>query len=607
MCGLTAMFEPGRGFSPALTEAMAEDLRHRGPDGGGSVSESGWALGFRRLAILDPTPASDQPMTDRRGRCTLVFNGEIYNYRALRAELAGAGVRFRSDGDTEAILEGYLLWGPEVFTRLEGMFALVLVDRERNIALAARDPFGIKPLYMLRRGALTAFASEMRPLHRLRRPEIDEAALAELVMFGWAAGRLSNYRGIDRLPGGTLVEVGLGDGTVRERTFSDPLETLKPERGTSEDEVHAATEQSIRDHLVSDVGYGLQLSGGIDSSLVAAVASGQAERRLTSFSISLGSHAYDESPYQRMVAERYGLDHRDYAVTGRDYAEFLPRAVAHMEGPTPHGGCVMLMMLCGHLRDRTKVVLTGEGADEMFGGYLRYQIWQRLRAQEIFARWLPPRLMPDVWPFRSARRLDGHDAAAWASVYHDIGMMNRLFPDHVPAPGSREAASGRFSDFRDRLFAVDQTAYLESLLVRQDKMSMAMSVEARVPFVHWPLLKAVNGMARNARVPGGVTKPVLKRLAERYLPGELIHRRKIGLWLPYGEWFSDPGTAGRFVQGLKDKDAPLRRFCDSRVLDGILAAPASGGRGPGLILQRIVDIDVWLRQAETLPAGPREG
>ena len=543
MCGFAALFEPGRRFDPALLAGMEDDLFHRGPDSGGIVSEPGLALVFRRLAILDPGSQADQPMSDASGRCSLVFNGEIYNYRALRRALEQEGLRLRTSGDTEVVLEGYLRWGEDVFNRLEGMFAICLVDRERGVALAARDPLGIKPLYMMRAGTTVAFASEMRPLYRLRPPQVDEAALAELVTFGWAAGRLSNCRGIERLPGGTLITVPLAGGIPMERRFCDPLETLCHDSDLSwedtEEQVHAALEASVKAHLASDVGYAIQLSGGVDSGLMAALAQKETTGRLASFAVSLGDHPYDEGRYRDMVVQRYGLDHHEVAVSATDYAQALPRAVRHMEGPLPHGGCVALMLLCERISKHTKVVLTGEGADEMFGGYQRYARWRKTRWQERLAQVLPGRFLPPLWPVAGIRRMSGLDAAAYASVYHDFRSVQGVFPGLVPAPGAREATSRRFSDFRDRLFAVDQAAYLESLLVRQDKMSMAASVEARVPFVHMPLLRLVNSLPHALRAPGGDTKPLLKRMAERHLPHDLIHRRKIGLWLPYEEWFAD--------------------------------------------------------------------
>jgi asparagine synthase (glutamine-hydrolysing) len=599
MCGFAALFEPGRRFDPALLAGMEDDLFHRGPDSGGIVSEPGLALVFRRLAILDPGSQADQPMSDASGRCSLVFNGEIYNYRALRRTLEQEGLRLRTSGDTEVVLEGYLRWGEDVFNRLEGMFAICLVDRERGVALAARDPLGIKPLYMMRAGTAVAFASEMRPFYRLRPPQVDEAALAELITFGWAAGRLSNCRGIERLLGGTLVTVPLAGGIPVERRFCDPLETLCHDsdlsREDSEEQVHAALEASVQAHLASDVGYAIQLSGGVDSGLVAALAQEKTTGRLASFAVSLGDHPYDEGCYRDMVEQRYDLDHHEVAVSAMDYAQALPRAVRHMEGPLPHGGCVALMLLCERISKYTKVVLTGEGADEMFGGYQRYAQWRKTQWQERLGLVLPTQVLPPLWPVAGIRRMGGLDAAAYASVYHDFHAVQKIFPGLVPKPGAREAASRRFSDFRDRLFAVDQVAYLESLLVRQDKMSMAASVEARVPFVHMPLLRLVNSLPHALRAPGGDTKPLLKRMAERHLPYDLIHRRKIGLWLPYEEWFADANGAGEYLDDLTGPESRLAVYAEKGKLTALVDTCRAGTRSAGLVLERLVGVELWLR------------
>ena len=600
MCGIAALFDPGRWFDPELLAAIDDDLYHRGPDSGGTAVDAGWALVFRRLAILDPTPAADQPMTDAEQRLTLVYNGEIYNYRQLRAELMAAGVNFRTDGDTEVLLEGYRHWGKRILERIEGMFAFVLIDRRKDIALAARDPLGIKPLYMARQGSLTAFASEARPLHRLIPARVDEEALAELVTFGWAAGRLSNYKSVERVPGGTLVTVPLSGGMAMEARYCDPLDTLAPKEvlasSNVEDHVQETLESSVSAHLASDVGYTVQLSGGVDSSLISALAAARSKNELASFSVSLGQHAYDESPYQRAVAAQYKLNHHDIRLTASDYSEALPRAVQHMEGPTPHGGCVMLMLLCDQIRKHSKVVLTGEGADEMFGGYERYKNWRKLMWQERFSKVLPTTPLPSCWPFAGMRRLGSLDAAAYAGVYHDFRFVQRIFPDLVPVPGARESASNRFDNFLDRLFAVDQTSYLESLLVRQDKMSMAASVEARVPFVHLPVLKVVNQLPHNLRAPGGITKPLLKRIAARFLPTDLVQRRKIGLWLPYHEWFSQDGDASHLLETLVDDGSCLADYADRSILKSVLEAfREKGNRHAGLLLQRLVEVELWLR------------
>ncbi len=610
MCGFAAFFEPERRFGPALLDGADRDLFHRGPDSGGRADGPGWALVFRRLAILDPRPDADQPMTDPDGRATLVFNGEIYNFRDLRAALAAEGVAFRTSGDSEVLLQGYLRWGEDVVERLEGMYAFVIVDHRRRRAFAARDPFGIKPLYLRRRGRTVAFASEMRPLLRLGPAAVDETALAELLTFGWAAGRLSNLEGIERLPGGTAVTVALDTGEVRERRFLDILDTLRPDESLSpvaaEERVAAALEDSVRAHLASDVGYTLQLSGGVDSSLVAALASRHTDAPIASYAVSLGPDSpFDEGVWRRPVVERCGLRHHEIPIGGREYADALPRAIRHMEGPVPHGGCVTLMLLCERARETSKVILTGEGADELFGGYERYGLWRKLRWQERLSRLPFAGRLPDRPPFRGIRRMAGRDAAVYAASYGDFGAMHRLFPGLVPAPGAREAASARFAHFADRLHAVDQTAYLESLLVRQDRMSMAASVEARVPFVHLPLARVVNALPRSARTPGGVTKPLLKRIAAPFLPDDLIHRRKIGLRIGYDEWLAEPDGLGRYLDALADGDCRLATYTEGRRLAEAVARFRAGRREGLPPMFTLVNVELWLRSLDDAPEAER--
>ena len=609
MCGLAALIEPGRRFDPALLDAMGDDLRHRGPDSAGLVNEPGVALVFRRLSILDPTPRADQPMSDASGQVTLIFNGEIYNFRALRAELESQGARFRTTGDTEVILQGYLAWGEAVLDKLEGMYAFILLNRRRNEVLAARDPFGIKPLYLLQKGPLVGLASEMRPLTRFAAPEPDPAALAELLTFGWAAGNLSNLKDIERVPGGTLLRIALADGAVQRRRFCDPLETFAEDEPRSPadavERAHAAFRKSVEDHLASDVGYTVQLSGGVDSSLITAIAAERTSGHLATFGIKLVDDRHDESKWRNQVVDRYRVDHHEIALDAREFADALPRAVRHMEGPSPHMGCVMLMLLCDRIREISKVVLTGEGGDEFFGGYDRYGKWRKLAAQERVSRFVPTVLLPHRPPFLGLRRVAGRDGASYASVYHDFPVMYRMFPALIPAPGLRERVSRRFTDFRDRLLAVDQSAYLESLLVRQDKMAMAASVEARVPFVHLPLARVLNRLPKSLRVPGGVTKPILKAIGERYLPHDLLHRRKVGLTLPYNDWLMQREGLGRYLDDLVAPDSRLGAYTDRKRLAAAVERFRNGERAGLPSMVRLVNVECWLRSLQA-PRGTHD-
>lgn len=597
MCGLAALAEPGRIFDPDTLGAVEAALFHRGPDSGGQLSEPGISLVFRRLSIMDPTPGSDQPMVHQDRDVALVFNGEIYNFRTLRNSLESEGAVFRTGSDTEVILLGYCYWGEAILDRLEGMFTLCILDRREGQLLVARDPLGIKPLYMTRRGDLTAFASEVRALTPLVGSEADPAALPELLTFGWAAGELSNYRGIERVPGGTVVKVDTASGALSRRRFCDPLETLELPDTSTEQEAHEAVTQSLHDHLMSDVGYSLQLSGGVDSSLIAALASEASGTTLNSYAVKIDDVAFDEGEYRKPVIDKYNLIHMEHWMDGRRFADSLPAAVAHMEGPVPHGGCVTLFSMCEDIAKEHKVVLTGEGADEMFGGYQRYSIWKKLAGQERLDRLWPSAIpVPDIWPLKGIRRLRGCDFAVFAAMYENLPAMASVFPDLLPSPpGAREAASNRFTDFCDRLFATDQTAYLESLLVRQDKMSMAHSVEARVPFVHMPLLRVVNALPHAVRAPGDVTKPVLKRLAERFLPHSLIHRRKVGLTLPYDKWARDDTCLGRYLDDLTDPNGKLRGYADAKRLDEAVASFRRGETAARPRMFALINMEVWLR------------
>ena len=599
MCGFGAFFEPERLFSPGLLKAASRDLHHRGPDSDGTLSEDGFSLVFRRLAIIDLSDDANQPMSDSTGRCSIVYNGEIYNYKELRKELLSVGAIFKTHSDTEVILQGYLLWGEKILDRLEGMYAFAIVDRKESQAIVARDPYGIKPLYMFRNGLTTAFASEMRVLTRLVKPEIDQSALAELLIFGWAAGTKSNLKGIERVPGGTVYNVCLKTGKLISRSFFNVLDLLGKEISLSSDEIAKIVskniEASVKAHLMSDVGYALQLSGGVDSSLVAAFASSQTEWTISSFAVSLGDHPLDEAQYRAEVIERYNLDHHEIALGNEDFANAFERAVWHMEGPVPHLGCVMIMLICDQIKPLTKVVLTGEGADEMFGGYERYALWNKLRFQELLSKFLPSKLIPNKPPFMGVKKFSKRDAAVYASVYHDLLSLHKMFPELIPKPGAREVASSRFKHFLHRLFAVDHTAYLESLLVRQDKMSMAASVEARVPYVHIPLARVLNSIPRKEMATGGTTKPVLKTLAEQYLSKKLIYRRKNGLLLPYFEWLKDSEGLGRYLEYLTDPHCRLAEYCPSGVLRRIVENVRSGKvKGMGWIMN-IINVEIWLR------------
>ena len=606
MCGFAAFFEKDRVFDRPLMDAVDRDLFHRGPDGGGRCDQPGFSLLFRRLAIMDPEARSDQPFWDAEKRYVIVFNGEIYNFKTLRMALEQAGVSFRTQGDTEVIVEGFARWGEAIVDKLEGMFAFAILDTETREVFAARDPYGIKPLYFTRRGDLFALASETKPLRRLLgRTEVDEDALAELLMFRFAAGRYSNLKDIELLPGGCAISYSLDTGDCRERRFCDPLATIDPDptidRSRAIEMSERAVSRSVESHMQSDVGYAIQLSGGVDSSLVLALASEKAGRQLDSYGVRLPDPKFDEAPYREQVVARYGSNHEEVDLGPVSFADALPKAVNHMEGPTPHFGCVMLMLLCERIRHRHKVVLTGEGADEFFGGYHRYNIWRTLRKQGQAAKLVPSFLWPLLKRYAYLRRFEEFGPEIAAAVYLDFRVLHQMFPGFVPAPGVREQSAQRFRDFRDKLLAVDQTSYLQTLLMRQDKMAMAASVEARVPFTHFPLAKTVNRIPADMRLPGGETKPLLKEIARRYLPRDVIDRRKVGLNLPLDAWLRDDKGLGRYLECLTEPNCRLSQYCESNALQHLVDEFRRSDRAVNHPpLAHLVNLELWLRSLDQL-------
>ncbi len=605
MCGLAAFFQPNRKFSNALIDALDKDLYHRGPDSGGRISEIGFTFVFRRLAILDPNKSSNQPMVSEDGNYIIIFNGEIYNFKQIRKKLVNHGVVFKTSGDTEVILKGYRTLGTKIFDYLEGMYAIIILDKIRNLAFAARDPFGIKPLYMLKKGSFTGFASEMRVFGRVRNSEPDLQAFSEFLTFKWAAGDVSNENGIKRVEPGYLYKINLKNGQIRKKKFCEILDYLKNKNFFNIDTVNDAIVRSIKVHLQSDVGYSLQLSGGVDSSLISAITSKNSllSNKLVAYAVSFEDKEYDESLYQDMVRNIYNLDLIDLKINGNMYADALPKTIDSIEGPSSHGGCVALWLLCKEIKKQNKVVLTGEGADELFGGYERYSNWHKLMWQERISNLPFIKHLPDKYPFKGIKNFIGIDVATHASIYEDITILNEIFPDFLPLLHSyRDKVSQKFGNFRDRLYAVDHKSYLESLLIRQDKISMAASVETRVPFVHLPLWKIVSGLPHKFKTPGKITKPILKKIASEYLPKKLVYRRKVGLLLPYKKWLSDQQALGRYIESLTENNTPLRQFCDNKKLNKFIEDHKKyNSQNSVRTINKFINIDLWLRSFSNRP------
>lgn len=587
MCGLAGLvcLEPGdRGAAhAAIVRSMCAMIAHRGPDDSGIASEGPVCLGSRRLSIIDLSPAGHMPMQDESGRWTIAYNGEVYNFEELRAELAGLGHRFRSRTDTEVVLRAWMEWGRAALPRLMGIFALALHDRDTGELVLVRDPYGVKPLYYLRTQRYLLFCSEMKALIRQHPdPQVDRGALAEWALYRNLDGPMREglVSGILSVLPGEVVS--LRQGELRRERFHSPVGAVSasafrrfaamPPEGVVE-EIDETLQLVVRQQMVSDVPAGTLLSGGLDSSLITAMAV-RHRPDLKAFHVSVaGSPEHDERRFAEEVCSDNGIELVPLSLDGALFRRTLVQAVWLSDLPLTHPNSVAYHLVSRTAREHgVKVLLSGEGADELFGGYSwAYRRRRRLHRLEPWLRRMPQRL----------RELLG------LLVYADAGMpvMRHRFRDLLPTAvdmidrfGRLEweqactEAYGFVEDPADRAvlggMLADLGDFLAPLLRRLDRMSMGASVECRVPFLDPRLVEKAVNLPLDYKVGRHADKWVLKQVALGYMPRHLVTRRKMGFPLPLESWlrpFADPAF---FKGGFCEETLGLSRTGLERMAQG---------------------------------------
>ncbi len=609
MCGIVGMLSLSARFrveEPRLT-AMRDTMVHRGPDGAGTwVAPDGRVgLAHRRLAILDLSENAAQPMSAADGNVWLTFNGEIYNHAEIRAELEIRGHRFRTDhSDTEVLLRSYLEWGEDCLARLRGMFAFGLWDARSRQLWLVRDRIGVKPLYYTRRGDRFVFASEIKAL--LADPDqprrIDENAIFHYLSFLVPPAPGTMFEGIHKLPGGCWLRVE-ADGTVVEKRYWDALGEVRPLTGCSDEEIAAGLLEHLRTAVqlrkTSDVPVGVFLSGGIDSSTNAALFSDGAGGPVRTFSIGYdqdyGSYT-NELHYAREVAERIGAEHHEKRLTQQDTLDFLPRMVELQDEPIADPVCVPLYHVSKLARDNGVVVCqVGEGADELFCGYPN---WGRaLRMQHLADRVpLPDTLRRNAmkvalagvraWGKQNSQPYDWLDRAAHGQPIFWGGaesfpaaqkntLLSRRLAEQFAGRSSWEAIEPIWRRFQAGAWEPSRLAWMsyldlnyrlpELLLMRVDKMSMGVSLEARVPFLDHRFVEYAMGIPEAVKTRGGNLKHILKLAVRGVIPDRVIDRPKQGFGVPVHEWLmTDLGAhvrdeVGDFVRETDILDAEAVR------------------------------------------------
>jgi asparagine synthase (glutamine-hydrolysing) len=564
MCGFIGVISKGdTGPFPEKTlRRMSAMIKHRGPNDSGFFTHGDWlSLAFRRLSILDLSPKGHQPMLSGDGRHVIVYNGEIYNFKELRTELEQKGCSFFSGTDTEVALAAYREWGEKCLNKFTGMFAFIIVDLPQKRAFIARDQLGIKPLFFLEDSRYLIFTSEIKALLPYKELQPEPVSYNEYLVFRSVPGRRTMFKDVFNLQSGHYIKWERGD--TEERCYHSIPDTIKPDEkksfGDACEEAETRLRESVDLHLRSDVELGVQLSGGVDSSLVTAMAAERMSKKLHTFSISFAETGYDESEWQGRVSKRYGTEHHDYPMTEELFMEFLKRSVWHYEHPLNDPNTVAAYYLSFRARDYITVMLSGEGADESFMGYARFNR-DSIRTLRL-RTWLhnnptARRLLKRIWPVRKGRALfdiTEYDPPMYVLTYADLEVVADFLKGSDSEMefrhGATKAARG---DALKAAILQDEICDLAQWFWRADRMGMASSMELRVPFCTPQMFELANSLSYNVKVKDGMRKAVLKKVAEKYIDREQIYRKKIGFGIPVDTWLKRDGVYKRFFERTMD-------------------------------------------------------
>jgi asparagine synthase (glutamine-hydrolysing) len=650
MCGICGIFNYGNSaptFDEALLVKMSDTIRHRGPDDSGTfISPNRRAgFGFRRLSIVDLSPAGHQPMFSQDGSVTIVFNGEIYNHQVLRKEFETKGLHYRSRSDTESIINAYQEYGVDFVHKLLGMFAMAIWDEKKQQLVLARDRIGIKPLYYTIAGGNFIFGSEIKAIlqHPAVHREFNEEALDAFLTFLVSPAPLTMFKNIYKLEPGHRLAIGR-DGQIRKEQYWDPVpngrqpsidldgtpieqsKLLEAGPPTSEEPcistIRTLLKQSVKDRMMSDVPFGVFLSGGIDSSTNVALMAELMDRPVDTFSVGFRDlEKYNELQYARQIAKEFKTNHHEVIIDQKLAFEFLPKLIYHQDEPIADPVCIPLYFVSKLARDNgTIVIQVGEGSDEQFAGYPAYLrelkfhkwLWGPYRAVPKFVRsgihslaaaWLRPRHR--LLELDYIRKASERDELFWGDVNIFTETHKKLLlksyqqgQDHR----ARELAQHWHEEILRRDPQADylkRMVYLEFknrlpelLLMRVDKVSMATSVESRVPFLDHRLVEYSMTIPKRFKVKAGEPKYILKKAVEGLIPRNIIYRKKQGFAAPVNEWLRSEWLC--FMESKILNSSLMRQNIFNReFIQTLIRDHRSGRRDEGLPLWALLNLALW--------------
>jgi asparagine synthase (glutamine-hydrolysing) len=572
ICGVAAA--PGLAVDPSLIRQMCDVMAHRGPDDEGVLVRGAVGLGMRRLSIIDPA-GGHQPLSNEEETVSVVFNGEIYNHPDLRQELTGVGRRFTSRSDTEVLLRAYEHWGEASVEHLNGMFAFAIWDRREAKMLLARDRVGIKPLYYTTRGGSLVFASELKSLLCVRtlKRDVDLSALDDYLRFDYVPTPRTIIAGIYKLPPGHMLTWQIEDRECQLRQYWDvdlaASEQRRPPKGIADhtEELRAVLQEAVRKEMISDVPLGVFLSGGIDSSAVAAMATHHTRGALKSFTIGFSDPSFDESNHARAVAAHLGTDHQVLVLEPSMLSDLVPEITSRLDEPFADPSIIPTYLLSRFARQHVKVALSGDGGDELFAGYPTLLAHRAAPLYQRLPRFARQTLIPSIvnrlpvsrdnlsLDFKAKRFVNGASLplaerhVRWLGSFdaeERAGLLSAEVHAELLSAGAPDVAADHLTrqalrEPLNRILYLDMKTYLESdILVKLDRASMMASLEARVPLLNADVVSHVTALPLDLKLRGLRSKYLLKKAMRGLLPDATLRRGKKGFGIPVARWFRGP-------------------------------------------------------------------
>jgi len=630
MCGICGVIHlDGKPITESLLKAMNDTIAHRGPNGAGYLIDGNMGLAMRRLSIID-VAGSDQPLYNEDETIALVFNGEIYNFRDLREDLAKRGHRFRTDGDGETVAHLYEEYGAECFKHLRGMYAIALWDKREKRLLLARDRMGQKPLYYYKDGKVLVFASEIKAI--LAHPDVpresilcvdDPTRLTDYLSFGYIPKTYTAFQGIMMLPPAFRLSLD-SEGNEKKLCYWDfwstaplnlPYEEVNKEAYILQLQQHL--EEAVRLRLISDVPLGAFLSGGLDSSLIVALMRRHSNSAIKTFSIGFaGDDSFDETPYAQQVAQYLETDHTAFTVKP-DAMGLLSDLVWHHDQPFADSSAIPTYLVSKLTREHVTVALTGDGGDELFAGYERFYAAKLFHQMRHIPRplWAGLAKVIDLLPegtgyYNKVKRAGRFARAASLPLFDAYFDLVRVFSEQLVSEisVSRQSVSASLEGYQSipnhlgsrepnvpDLVEINMRTYLpDDLLIKADRCSMQASLEARAPFLDHKLVEFAATVPFNLKLKGATTKYILKESARGLLPDEIINRKKHGFGVPLGAWLQNDISPVRDI--LLSQTARERGLLNMTVVERLIDEHASGKRDHNRQLWTLLTLEEWHRR-----------